>query len=120
MATGGPLHRSTMRLKYENLKTSVLKRPLESTASEFLLVILSGFNGMSFLFEINLSIFYLNSFTTYWQDLLLGISVWEVLFYCKVIKVRDHCKEPCTINLSQPRIKKDHDQPKSIKRIDYF
>ena len=29
-----------MRLKNENLKTSVLKRPLESTASEFLMLFL--------------------------------------------------------------------------------
>ena len=35
MATGRPFHKSTMRLKNENLKTSVLKRTLESSASEF-------------------------------------------------------------------------------------
>ena len=35
MTTGRPFHKSTMRLKNENLKTSVLKQPVESTASEF-------------------------------------------------------------------------------------
>ena len=40
MATGKSFHKFTMRLKNENFKTSVLKRRLESSASEFLMLYL--------------------------------------------------------------------------------
>ena len=46
MATGRTFHKSTMQLKSENLKTSVLKRPLACMASEFLI---------SYLYDLKLT-----------------------------------------------------------------
>ena len=40
MPSGRQFHRSTIRLKKENLKTSVLKRPFSSVASLFLILYL--------------------------------------------------------------------------------
>ena len=46
IATGRPFHKFTIRLKMENLKTTVLKQPLTSVASVFLI---------SYLYDLKLT-----------------------------------------------------------------